>query len=151
MTTAAATDEDIEKVILDIYRRDGVCSPEAFVAEASDPSSPIHALFDWDDETAAHRWRLHRARTILGRFTIKIDDSRAPAYVSLSIDRDGQRRRGYVPTLDAMNDDEKAAQVLHDAAAGLSGWRRRLASFKQAEAAIKHLDSAIETLREGTA
>lgn len=41
---------------------------EALVEEASDPSSPLHDLFNWDDATAAGA-RLERAEQLLGAVT----------------------------------------------------------------------------------
>lgn len=41
-------------------------TPEEVVEDASMPSSPIHEYFDWDDTTAAKKYRLWQARRILG-------------------------------------------------------------------------------------
>lgn len=40
----------------------GVYSPERLVEEASDPRCPAHADFEWNDSTAAHKWRIEQAR-----------------------------------------------------------------------------------------
>ena len=39
---------------------------EAVVEDARDPRSPTHRYFEWNDETAAHRFRLGQARTYIG-------------------------------------------------------------------------------------
>ena len=43
--------------------RGGALVPETVLDAASDPGSPLHAAFDWDD--AAGPWRLHQARVLI--------------------------------------------------------------------------------------
>src|SRR5262245_18276907 len=50
---------------------DGLITPEAFVEDATSWDSPLHRYLDWDESEAAHQWRLHQARLILGRIRIK--------------------------------------------------------------------------------
>lgn len=148
-TVSEPSDEDIAKEVLRIQQRDGVCTPQAFVDQARDETSPLHVLFDWDDQTEAEMWRRHKARTIIGRVkvTLKNGAVRTPAHVSVTIVHSGERKRGYVPIEVAMSDDELRDQVFRDARAGLTGWRNRLAAFSQAESAVAALDSAVEFLK----
>lgn len=41
---------------------------ETILAEATDPSSPLHGRFTWDDNDAAHRFRLWQARALMARY-----------------------------------------------------------------------------------
>ena len=140
------SDDDIAKEVLRIQERDGVCTAEAFVDEARDESSPLHALFDWDDRAEAELWRQHKARSIIGRVKVVINGTRTPAHVSVTVTTDQTRKRGYVPIERAMSDDDLRGQVFRDARAGLKGWRNRLTAFSEAESAVAALDSAIEFL-----
>lgn len=46
-------------------------TPEAVVQAATDPDHPLHErVFDCDDDEAAHRWRLHRARQMIRSYTV---------------------------------------------------------------------------------
>jgi hypothetical protein len=139
---------DIAKAVLDIQRRDGVCTPAAFVAEAAAPDSPLHSLFDWDDVVEAQRWREHYARILIGRVRISLhDDDRVPAHVHVMIRKGGKRIEGYVPVEVAMSNSTMRAQVFREARAGLNGWRNRLTAFTEASEAVHLLGKAIEALR----
>lgn len=140
------SDDDIAKEVLRIQERDGVCTAEAFVDEARDEGSPLHSLFDWDDQAEAELWRQHKARSIIGRVRVTINGTRTPAHVSVTITTDQTRKRGYVPVERAMSDDDLRAQVFRDARAGLNGWRNRLGAFSEAQEAVAALDTAIEFL-----
>ena len=43
---------------------------ETVVAKAQDPEHPLHGRFTWDDDAAAHKWRVHEARVLIGKFRI---------------------------------------------------------------------------------
>lgn len=57
-----------------LYERDGKLTAESTVSEASDPISPLHQYFEWDDLQAAHEHRLSQARYLIRRFEIVIDE-----------------------------------------------------------------------------
>lgn len=49
----------------EIRTRDGMLETSRVVADARDPASPLHVLFEWDDNAAAEDWRLLQAKMIL--------------------------------------------------------------------------------------
>lgn len=63
----------------------GQITPRAVVAEAKQPKSPLHPLFNWNVKDAAERWWLQRAREIIGAVTIQVTQNhatiKAPCYV----------------------------------------------------------------------
>ena len=64
----------VGKVVNEIYRRDGCVTSDGLVSEASDPASPAHPGFEWDDAKAAQEHRLDQARKYLREITITIED-----------------------------------------------------------------------------
>jgi hypothetical protein len=44
---------------------DGKITAEEVVKQASNPTHPLHAFFEWDDGAAAHQWRLAQARGMI--------------------------------------------------------------------------------------
>lgn len=57
-----------------IYERDGVIEPETVVAESQAPSAPLHSCFEWDDEKAAHKYRITQAQGII-RAIVAVDET----------------------------------------------------------------------------
>lgn len=145
------TDSDIAKEVLRLQTRDGVCAPQTLVNENSDPSAPLHGLFDWDDTTAANSHRLHQAARAITRVKIIVNDTPTPAHVSVAITlADGTKRRGYVPIEVAQSDHDLTLQIISDARTGLQSWRNRLAAIETATGAITHINAAIDTLDMGS-
>jgi hypothetical protein len=49
---------------IELHFPDGV-TPHQLLEVATPKSSPIHKYFDWNDESAAHKYRLDQARGII--------------------------------------------------------------------------------------
>lgn len=66
------TDDPKVQRALDIYKRDGVLTPDAVIEDARDPDSPLHDLFEWDDSKAAHEYRRVTARSFIRSIEVRI-------------------------------------------------------------------------------
>lgn len=93
----------------------GRLTPEEVIEAARDPESPGHVYFDWDDSTAAHKWRLTQARNILSvRVVIQTSNAsfKAPRYVhDPSV---GPAQQMYVSTRHARTDDELKRDIIYN-------------------------------------
>ena len=70
--------------LIELEQPDGSITPEVVVADASNPDSPLHGHFEWNDSKAAHQHRLQQARAILRvRFVVTNEETvlRVPYYV----------------------------------------------------------------------
>lgn len=109
-----------------LYDRDGRLDEVQVVAEASDPTSPLHHLFVWDNDEAARRYRLVQARGLIISCRVSVQvapdhvvRTRAFVHVAGAEDEPGSK---YAPVLDAMNIDEQRDLVIAQA-------KRELAAF----------------------
>ena len=63
----------------------GRIDPHAIVEAARSPESPLHRYFEWDDTSAAEKYRISQARELLRSVRLKttIEDRtlRVPAYI----------------------------------------------------------------------
>ena len=125
---------------------DGLIQPEKVVEAASNPESPLHRYFEWDDSEAAHQWRLQQARRLIVRVVVRDSDTR-PVRVNVVVRHsNGTERRGYVPVDRAVSDEDMCAQVLHDTKRALISYRTRLAAFEPAQVIVAQLDKILEQL-----
>lgn len=53
-----------------IYKRDGVLTASTVLAEAESEMSALHSYFEWDDDAAAHSFRLIQARTLIRKVRV---------------------------------------------------------------------------------
>lgn len=107
---------------------DGLITPRRVLADARDPESPLHELYDWDTQRAAERHWLERTREIIRSVqvvvTTELRTYKLPQYIEAA-DKNGAEQ-GYV-SVDTLRQDpamsrrallqefERAAAVLRRA------------------------------------
>lgn len=102
-----------------IYERDGVIEPETVVAESRTPSAPLHSCFEWDDEKAAHKYRITQAQNII-RAIVVVDEAKQPetrAFVNV--------QREYHPVSVVVRNPEKREILLQNALSELRWFERK--------------------------
>lgn len=122
---------------------DGVCEPRALVSAAKRKSHPCHAMFEWDDTAAAAAYRVDQARRIIRSVQVTFDggDTKAPAFVHVTIDKGSERVNGYMPTDKAMKAPDIKEQVLADALGQLRGLQNRYAGLRELAPVWSALDA----------
>lgn len=135
----------VVRELLRIYDRDGKLTQEQVVAEATDPSSPLHTHFEWNDDVAAHRWRLNQASELIRKSEVHLVIDERTFTVRAIPHIEGQ---GYTPIHVAMRTKPLRTQLMvslqrdidrmiaryerYDFAAGivkdLRAWRERMES-----------------------
>lgn len=101
--------------------------------------SELHKCFDWDDSTAAEKWRIHTARQICCSLKVVVtQDKKEPiSYRVIQHDNEG---KAYKPvTLTVRNDDEYS-KLLKQAKAELAAFHKRYKSIVELESVIDEIE-----------
>ena len=104
----------------------GRLTPDSVVDAAKDEASPLHGFFEWDDDAAAHMFRVEQARHLIRSVRVDVTTShhtvRVPAFVH---DPECERgEQGYVSIRQVASDEDKAREVV-------------VAEFSRAASALK--------------
>lgn len=80
------TKDELKKALDSIANmRGGVLIPSEVVNIARDADHPLHAMFEWDDTAAAHKYRLEQARGLIASVRVTVVTTsgtlQAPAYL----------------------------------------------------------------------
>lgn len=107
------TDEQVAR-IKRLETTDGTVTPTRVVDDARADDSPLHDLFEWDDDKAAEAYRLQQARDVIGAVHILVKSEtftyRAPAYVR---DPDAEAKaQGYRSVVALAKDPDAARESL---------------------------------------
>lgn len=113
-----------------IRSENGILTPDAVVEAAKAGDSPLHGAFTWSDSEAAHKHRLNQARQLIVSIRVVNSPIRTPvpAYVSV---RTPEKGRSYMPTVDALTDEQMKARVLDEVRAFVESLERRYAAFAE--------------------
>lgn len=161
------TDADARVIGPEIERLavQGKSVPRHIVEAASDPKSPLHNYFEWQDDVAAQKFREHQARLMVASVVVRVVDNSGEeksirAFHSakiVSIDaaeaKRGPKQHPYV-TIDAVRENkEMADSVIHEALRQLVLWKAKYSTYRSIFREFKQFDSvfdAIGTLEEQT-
>jgi len=118
-----------------IYQQTGELTPKGLVAHARDEHHALHDRFEWDDEVAGGKYRLHQARDLIRSVKIEFgpDSESVNEFVSVA------RPTGttYVPVSEVAADPFTAELVLRTAEREWRAMRRRYGHLSQFLALVR--------------
>jgi ADP-dependent phosphofructokinase/glucokinase len=112
-----------------IVERDGVLTPKNVVDEARDTNSPIHDLFDWNDETAGEKYRIWQARQLIVTVKVEFNDKQVDAYYNIRAEVVPQQ--GYYSLDQVISDEAIYQDVLAQAIKELKYWHDKYKEIKE--------------------
>lgn len=114
------------------------------LGDASNPNSPLHPLFQWDDSVAAQEYRLNQASDLLRNIVCVVavsadgdEDQTFRAFINVG---EGGTR-GYATLARIQNDKELRFQAINRAYRELQSWKRRYSDHQELLGVIKAIDS----------
>lgn len=117
-------------------------TPEMIVNLARDESTELHKCFDWDNDTAAEKWRKQQARQICISLTITVE--RKPGvtqeYRVIQHDRD---ERVYKPVVLTVRNLEEYERLLKQAKAEMAAFRKRYQNIKELSEVIEEIERVL--------
>src|SRR5688572_23670971 len=107
------TEAVIER-IKSLQTAEGTITPEVVVEDAKNPDSPLHGLFDWNLETAAHKFWLDQARTLIKSVQVKITNETFTVKVPMFLRDPNQpsKEQGYVSVLTLQKNPAQARDTM---------------------------------------
>lgn len=128
-------------------------TPQSVVDAARPKRSPIHRLFEWDNEEAAERYRIWQARQHISHLRIEIvgdgEATETRAYHSIVIQQGEEKHRAYVGTPTILTDADMKQQAITNALKQLKSWRERYREYSDVFGKVfRAIDRAEKELTE---
>lgn len=136
--TAVTELERIEQIF-------GCLTPENILKASVPEDSVFHVLFDWNDETAAHQYRLAQARTILNNVEIKIISDGGERVIPVYEVVTRQDGRVY-KHIECFTPDD-VLQVKSGVVKALNYWKDKLSVYKEFDNVIKKIEEIVEEIK----
>jgi hypothetical protein len=118
----------------------GRLNPHDIVREAEDMTNPLHGWFDWNDETASEKWRVHQARLLLNSIKIKVQFEDGfkeyKKYLNVTfVSTNGKKKVNnfYMDSKAVMNDEQLKNQVITKAVREAEYWQRAYNDYQELE------------------
>jgi hypothetical protein len=125
---SGVTSENIQAIGNELRRiaeKNGVIDPSEVVKEAEAITSPLHPVFEWDDDKAASAHRIWQARNLIKSVRVVTGKGEESLEQRVYVNVVTGTARGYMHVPAVMSDDVLRYQVLAKAKADLAAWRER--------------------------
>jgi hypothetical protein len=120
----------------------GTVTPELIVREAEKKRSPLHNIFEWDDEKAAYNHRLQQARILLNNIQVTIiTDGKSR---EISVYEVTTRKEGY-KSIDTFTPDD-IEFVRNGILQDLISLKGKLKLYNEFEKVLAYIEQAIEVI-----
>lgn len=124
-----ARDAEIIASFIERTFPDGAVTAHGLLDAARSRNSPIHRFFDWNDSSAAEKYRLSQARMLIRCVVVEVDGVETRKYVP-PVYVDG-KHRAYVEIEMARHDESIWEQVLERALKEAILWKLKYGHLKE--------------------
>lgn len=124
-------DEDAKIIgsFIDENFPDGKVDAEDLVDLSKDPKAITHRYFDWDNKSAAHRWRIHQAQRYIKAIVVSVEGEDTPAFHHVYLkDED---KTSYVRVDECLKNDDLWQQVIQEALRQAESWSARYQRYEE--------------------
>ena len=136
---------DAKKVYEEIQTIGDSYTPKDILAYAREnEESELHKCFDWNDTTAAEKWRIHTARQICCSLKVVVtQENKEPvAYRLIQTDKE---EKAYKPVTFTVRNDDEYSRLLKQAKEELAAFKKRYKSIVELESVINEIDRIINS------
>lgn len=114
----------------------GILTPHIVVDSARNISSPLHSAFDWDDTSAAEKYRLMQARILLTTIKVEFMGEKREAYFNAKAMVGKEMTRAYFPIQTVYSNQKLHDEVLREAVRELEYAQAKYESLKEMRGVI---------------
>lgn len=133
---------DAQKCYDEIQTLGDSYTPEMILDLARDETTELHKCFDWDDSSAAEKWRKQQARQICISLTVIVEKETGDTQTYRLIEHD-KDERVYKPILFTMRQPDGYDRLLKQAKAELAAFKRRYQSIKELSEVIEEIEKVL--------
>ncbi len=114
-------------------------TPRDVLELARDPKTELHKCFDWDDTSAAEKWRIQQARQVCISFVVRVEKSveEPKTYRVIQHDHEG---KAYKPVVFTVRNEDEYGRLLKQAKAELAQFRSRYKNIAELESVIDEIE-----------
>ena len=124
----------------------GEVTSRNFLDSARSEKSEMHKLFDWDDTSAAEKYRLYQASVVICslKVTVKEFEDDEPTTIRAFVNVSDKDSGSFINIKKAMEDHDKSGKVLSDARMELTRFKNKFNNLIKAEKLMAAIDEFLE-------
>lgn len=126
---------DAQKCYEEIQKIGEEVKPEQVLDKAKDKKSELHKCFDWNDSSAAEKYRLYQARMVINHLIVikrDVDDKeKEPVQFRVMLKNDRTHGSGYKQTIVMVKDEDEYRKLLDQAYLELHAFKQKYSCLSE--------------------
>lgn len=136
--TSPRITKEVIKEILNVKKEKGL-TPESIVERATNVHSELHELFNWDDNSAAHQWRLQQARVLINEIRVIIEEKEFHAFENINITEEAGSNE-YLERKEILDNEQFRQLMIKKAFSYLVYWKEQYKDYKEFNPIFKNIE-----------
>ena len=141
--------ETVGKEFEKIEEKYGKITSEVVLQQAEAKDSPLHEMFEWDNEVAGHKFRLQQATQIIISLAVEPEEPKEPkpvrAYYNVA---ESEKRGSFVNMKNAFSNPDTRELILKRAMRELQSFKEKYENLAELAGVFKQIDKLIEDINE---
>lgn len=123
-------------------------TPENVVTAARDEASPLHSLFEWNDEVAAAKYRTTQARHLIAYYQIRVVVHKQSYSISEFVEKPlkNDRAQGYISVKRLVSNRELAAAFVEEQLGIARTYLDKAVAYAEVLGLLEEVEERIEDL-----
>lgn len=109
---------------------------------ARNPETELHKCFDWDDSSAAEKWRIQQARNVCWSFVVRIEKHTGEQKTYRVVQHDPEEQ-AYKPVTFTVRNENEYSRLLSRARVEMTDFRNRYRQIVELEGVISAIEEAL--------
>jgi len=126
---------DANKCYEEIQQIGDEVKPEQVLAKAKDKNSELHKCFDWNDSSAAEKYRLFQAKQVINHLIVIQRDNENeesdPIQFRVMLKNERTKESGYKQTIVMVRDEDEYSKLLEQAYAELYSFKQKYSCLSE--------------------
>jgi len=125
---------DANKCYEEIRQIGDEVKPEQVLNKAKDENSELHKCFDWNDSSAAEKFRLIQARDVINHLIVikrDEDEEKEPVQFRVMMKNERTHDSGYKQTIVMVKDEDEYRKLLEQAYAELHSFKQKYSCLSE--------------------
>ena len=134
---------DPNKCYTEIQQIGDEVKPEQVVEKAKDEKSELHKCFDWDDSSAAEKYRVYQARKVLNHLIVikrDVKEETEPIQFRVMLKNSSSRESGYKQTIVMVRDEDEYKKMLEQAYSELRAFKQKYSCLSELSNILSLID-----------
>jgi hypothetical protein len=116
-----------------IYKKNKILTVNNVLREAKNKKNPLHDFYEWNDTSAAKKWREHQTRILINTVEIIVENKKIAKYEMIKVEVNNQGCKvikGYKDYYDIISNQQYKTQIIMQAIAELKCWQAKYENYQ---------------------